>query len=72
MIKKHNSRKHGTENINNSSSQVTPVFHSAQVHAKSLTSYSHVPPLAHGLFSQSLLYINVIHRVDQADVNGDT
>ena len=72
MIKKHNSRKHGTENIKNSSSQVTPVFHSAQVHAKSLTSSTHVPPLAHGLFSQSLISINLMHRVDQADVNGDT
>ena len=54
------------------SSQVGPVYPSVQVQSKSLTRSSHVPPLAHGLFSQSLVSINIMPRVDQAERNSDT
>ena len=67
-----NSRKHGTKNINTPSSQVGPVYPSAQVHSKLSTRSSHVPPLAHGLFSQSLISVNIMLRVGHTERNGDT
>ena len=72
MLQYHNSRKHRTTNINKPSSQVAPVYPSAHIHLKPLTSSSHDPPLAHGLFSQSSVSINIIHTVDKVEVSADT
>ena len=72
MLQYHNNRKHGTKNINKPSSQVVPVYPSAQVHVNPLTSSSHDPPFAHGLFSQSSVSINIINTVDKVEVSADT
>ena len=72
MLQYHNNRKHGTKNINKPSSQVAPVYPSAQVHVKPLTSSPHVPSFAHGLFSQSSVSIIIINTVDKVVVSADT